>query len=257
LAARPVVPAPPPADRRDIRRRLRQEATAPVPWWNLVAWWHARAGADAGVDAAVAARQAVIDAGHADQQRDADRWWQQLCDNDPDVVTDRLERDFADNVVPAAVAEVAGATAHLLLTADRPERLIGDREPRFTDKGNLSLAKMTQTRRNQLYGEAVAASILAVACEAFALAPSLTHVEVAVLQPDGDDGPAVIGLADLVRDEVLETDEATARVRRPVDAALGDATIVTRAGGRTGRLQPLPREEDEAVAMLLDTIDER
>lgn len=255
LATRPLVDQPSPVDGDAVRRELRREAVAGLPWWRLAARGRARKEADTRVDAVVVDRQAELDAAHASQQATADRWWRLLCDNDPDTVAERLDRAYEDNVLTATVAAVEDATAHVVVTADRPEVLVGEREPTWTDKGNLSLARMTRTRRNELYGQAVVATMLAVACESFAVTPSLQRAEVAVVQPDADDGPAVIALAEFDREAVLATDGTTAWVRRPTTAVLEQALVVTRPGGRTGTLRPLPPEEDDGVRMLLDTIE--
>lgn len=255
LATHPFVATPSPVDPDEVRRELRREAAHGLPWWRLRARWRARQDADVRTDEVVASRQAELDVAHASSQAAADRWWRALCDNDPDTVADRLDRAFEDNVLTAAVAAVEGDTVHVVVTADRPEVLVGEREPTLTEKGNLSLARMTKTRRNELYGQAVVATMLAVACEAFAVAPGLQHAEVAVLRPDADEGPAVIALSEFERDQVLVTDGTTARVRRPASAVLEQALVITRPGGRTGALRPLPPEEDEDIAMLLDTIE--
>lgn len=255
LATRPVVEPPSPVERAAVRRELRRAAVRDLPWWHLRARHRARRRADDRVDAVVAERRAELDASHASAQAAADRWWQDLCENVPEVVADRLERAFEDNVLTATVAAIEDDTAHVVVTADRPEVLVGEREPTLTDKGNLSLARMTKTRRNELYGQAVVATMLAVACESFAVAPGLQHAEVAVVQPDADDGPAVIAMAEFHRDEVLDTDGRTAWVHRPTTRVLEEALVVTRPGGRTGTLRPLPPEEDDDVRMLLDTIE--
>lgn len=255
LATRPFLAAPSPVDRGEVRAELRRQAVHGLPWWHLLGRRRARQDADARVDEVVATRQAELDTAHDSAQEAADRWWRALCDNDPDTVADRLDRAFADNALTATVAEVDGDTAHVVVTADRPEVLVGEREPTHTDKGNLSLARMTKTRRNELYGQAVVATMLAVACESFAVAPGLAHAEVAVVQPDADDGPAVIALSAFDRDDVMSTDGATAWVRRPAADVLERALVVTRPGGRTGTLRPLPPEEDDGIAMLLDTIE--
>ncbi len=98
-------------------------------------------------------------------------------------------------------------------------------------------------------------SILAVAAETFAVAPGITRIELAVVQPDDDDGPAVIALAELDREHTVEVSAGRVRVRTPASATLDEQRLVTRPGGRTGSLTPLPTSEDDDLAMLLDTLD--
>lgn len=255
LACPPILPDPALPSRSEVRGRLRRAAVEDLPWWNLAVRTRARREVARDIDRALDHEVARIRADHAQEQADADRWWQALLANDPDVVADQLETAYADNLLAAVPAAIVDDVAHVAMTADRPEHLVGEREPTVTGKGNLSLAKMTKTRRNELYGQAVVSSILAVAAETFAVAPGITRIELAVVQPDADDGPAVIALAELDREHTVEVSAGRVRVRTPASTTLDEQRLVTRPGGRTGSLTPLPTSEDDDLAMLLDTLD--
>ncbi len=255
LAHRPVVPAPAPVEREVVRRELRRQARAGLAWWRLSQRWRAGRDADERLEAEVAARDAAQRTVHAAEQASADAWWERLRDNDPEVVTERLDEAFEDNPVPAAVTEVDAAVVNLVVLVEPAERLVGEREPTLTEAGNLSLAKMTKTRREELYHAAVWSSVVAAAAEAFAVAPGLGSATVAAVRPDDR---AVLALAALPREVVLP-DGARAtdleRLGTAIDA--GVAELEERRGGRTDGLQPLdPADPDVAeVLAVLEVAD--
>ncbi len=251
----PVVPPPPPVDVATVRRTLRQRATTSTPVWRLGAWLRGRRRADAKVDAEVARLRAEREWEHAAQQADADRWWAALLANDEDVVSGQLERAFDRHAMPATPVGVHGDTAYLVVPVDTPERLIGKREPTITDKGNLSLAVMSKTRRHELFVQAIGSAIVAVAAETFAVAPGIQQVTVAAIEPGHPAGPAVIALAELTRQAILP-DGADRPVMSDLELASeqGQVRLVLERVGRARAPRPLPTE-DPAITMILDTLD--
>ncbi len=254
-AVRPVVPPAPPVQARSVRRELRRQQRRDVPWWRWTERRAAKQRADALAEAEIPRRQAARAAEHEAEQAEADRWWAALNANDPEVVTDQLEEAFAEHGLPAVPTDVVADTAHLVVSVLPVEKLIGPREPSLTAAGNLSLARMTKTRRHELFQAAVGSAVIAVAAEAFATCPGLAAVDVAVVCPEALGGPAVLQLIELSRVEVLPGDATV-----PVDstltelAAAGRATLVEDRGGRIGALRPLA-EEDPDVRALLDVLD--
>jgi hypothetical protein len=251
----PQVPVPGPVRRGTVRRRLLTDATTSLAWWQLRERWRAIRTVERGLDEALAAERRAQRSEHTSQQAAADAWWRGLLANDPDIVTDHIERGLSTHELPATVTAVDGATIHLALSVLEPDHLIGIREPTVTDKGNLSLARMTKTRRHELYEAAISSAVVAAAAEAFALAPAIQIVDAAVVAPRHIGGPAVLMLVELPRQLVLP-DGAD----RPVSSDLvraaeaGLATLVRDKGGRIGALRALDPEEPE-VAMLLDVLD--
>jgi hypothetical protein len=267
-ATPPVVPPPPGRARWAVRvARYRELAghlddvvdagaagrRRPV---GLAERWRAWRVSGQGLDAEAAERGAKAEAERDRQQRAADTWWERLVANDPQVVAERLETALVEHALPATVTAVEDGRASLALAVEPPEKLIGTREPTMTEAGNLSLRRLTKTRRHELYQGAIGSAVLAVAAEAFAIAPGLVAVEVAVVDPQHLGGPGVLLLADLPRETVLP-DGAD----RPVMSSLwavaeeGRATIVADRGGRIGALRPLEPAEVPEVAMLLDVLD--
>lgn len=254
-ARRPVVPPPEPVDTRAVRRELRRGATADLPLWRVGARLAARRGADGHLDAEVARREQERQREHGAQQAEADRWWQALLDNDAEVVTGQLERAFTDHAMPATPVGLTDDTVHLVIPADTPERLIGKREPTLTEKGNLSLAIMSKTRRHELYVQAIGSATLAVAAETFAVAPAIQRVEVAVVEPGHPSGPAVIALAELERDTVLPDGADRPALDDLVLASeQGHVRLVLERTGQARAPRPLP-PEDPSITMILDILD--
>jgi hypothetical protein len=254
-AVRPIAPPPQKVSRRAVRRDLRRSATDGLPWWDLRGRWGAMTEASRDLDTEVARRRSTAREQTAIAQADADAWWERLLANDPDTVMGHLDRALAEHAMPATVVAVEGDRAHLVIPVLTVERLIGPREPTWTDAGNLSLRRITKSRRHALYEGAVTSAMVAVAAEAFALAPGLTGVELAVIAPAHLGGPAVLMLADLPRDAVLP-DGADRPVEGDLVAAAdaGRATLVRDKGGRIGALRPLD-DRDPDIRALLDVLD--
>lgn len=254
-ATPPVAPPPDPVSRRAVRRELRREAVVGLPWWRLGARLVARAAVDASLDTELARRRTAATDSATSAQAQADAWWTRLLANDPDTVTAHLDRALADHAMPATVTAVEGDRAHLVVPALTVEKLIGPREPTVTDAGDLSLTRITKTRRHELFESAVTSAMLAVAAETFAVAPGIMTVDLAVVAPGHLGGPAVLMLAELSRDAVLPEG-----ADRPVEedlvaaAEAGRATLVRDKGGRLGALRPLD-DGDPDVRALLDVLD--
>lgn len=254
-ATRPVLPSAARVTTPQVRRELRRDASADIPWWHLRRRRRARAAADAQVDGEVARRRRRAAQDRAAEQAAADRWWQALLDAEEDTVLARLETAFQDHAIPATPVAIIEHTAHLVVPVDTPERLIGKREPTHTDLGNLSLAVMSKTRRHDLYIQAIGSAILAVAAETFAVVPSIERVTVAVVEPAYPAGPAVIVLADLDRGVVLPDGHDRPAIDDLLLAAdRGDATLVLHRVGMARAPGPLP-DTDPDVQMVLDILD--
>lgn len=251
----PVVPEPPPVNRRTLRRELRQQQRGALPWYRIRERRAAHRRADAALPDVVEQRNAQRREEHAAEQAAADAWWRSLTNNDPDTVMARLEDAFAHQELPAAPTAVEGDTAHVVVSVLPVERLIGPREPKLTEAGNISLARMTKTRRHELYQAAVGSAVISIAAEAFATCPGLTALDIAVLCPEQLGGPAVLLLAELPRDAVLPGDAV-----RPVASSLTElaaeerAKLVLDRGSRIGAWRALD-DQDADVRELLDALD--
>ncbi|MCC5947828.1 MAG: DUF4236 domain-containing protein [Nitriliruptoraceae bacterium] len=251
----PLLPRQPLPRRGQVRRALVRDARDGAAWWHLGRWVAAWRQAGSDLDAAVTARHAEVQAQDSAAQAEADRWWRAVLTNDPDALTAHLEQGLAEHAIPATVTAVEGDTVHVVLAVHQPEELIGPREPTITEAGNLSLARMTKTRRHELYRAAIGSAVVATAAEVFARGPGVANVDVAVVAPRHIGGPAVLLLAALPRDLVLP-----AGADRPASGDLvhaaeaGRASLVQDVGGQIQALRPLD-PEDEEIEMILDALE--
>jgi hypothetical protein len=146
-AVRPVAPPPSLPDARTVRRRHERNAAAGIGLLQRAARAEAKQRAARAADAelAEARRQAVQQ--QAEWQRQLDQRWQQLCDNDPDVVLATVAEAFEDNEAPAAPVAVEGAELALVVLAP-PDEVVPERMPDRTQAGNLTLRKLPKGERS-------------------------------------------------------------------------------------------------------------
>src|SRR5699024_10728050 len=127
------------------------------------------------------ARHATLLAEAQRQQRQAqeelDAQWSRLCAGEPEAVLDALTAHFGDNPAPAVAVGVEDDEAQLAVLVPGVA-VVPEREPSTTEPGNLSLARMTKTRRMWFYRQAVAGDVLATVREAFAVAPATEQASV-------------------------------------------------------------------------------
>src|SRR4029453_18470297 len=158
-----------------VRRRHEREALAGTGLFQRAARAEAKdAGARPAAAELAAARQQAIEQ-QAEVQRQLNRRWQQLCDNDPEVVLATLAEAFEDNEAPAAPVAVDGAELDLVVLAP-PYEVVPERMPGRTQAGNLTLRKLPKGERSALYGLLVFGHLLVTMREAFAVAPDITAI---------------------------------------------------------------------------------
>ena len=257
-AVPPVAPPPARVERRAVRRDLYRDATGHLGVLDLAgrmaAWRRVRTG----VDAEVADRQRAARDRAAAEQADADAWWERLVANDPAIVTERLGSALAEHHLPAVVTAVEpdAQRAHLVIPVATAEKLVGQREPVVGDGGEVTLKRLNKPRRHELFEAAVTSAMVGVAAEAFAVAPGLRAVALAVVCPRHLGGPAVLVLAEVSRDLVLPEGADRPVVADLVSAAeAGRATLIRDKGGRLGSLRPLDPADHDDVAMLLRALE--
>jgi type II secretory pathway pseudopilin PulG len=186
----PAVPpmAPPPSlpDARTVHRRHEREALAGIGLLQRAARAESKQRAARAADAELAeARQQAADQ-QAEWQRQLDRRWQQLCDNDPDVVLATLAEAFEDNEAPAAPVAVDGTELALVVLAPADD-VVPERMPDRTKAGNLTLRKLPKGERSALYSLLVFGHLVVTMREAFAVAPGITAIRSVLLRHAGAD----------------------------------------------------------------------
>jgi hypothetical protein len=252
-AQRPLPLAPPPLDVGPLAQARRQ---AIPPRLSGRERRVARIAADlaAHEDAAALAEEGWDEferAAHA-----ADEWWAALVSNVPAHVTAALDSAFDDNDAAAAVLSVDGDEVSLVVLVphlvDVPER-----SPGRTASGNLTLRKLPQRERNDLYASMICGYLLVTVREAFAVAPGARRVRIVAIRDDVDaygrqTAQAVAAATfDRARLEGVRWDDATS-VRIVDDVA--DEQMLLRQGTHQ-TIEPIDLAREPEIAVLVSSVD--
>lgn len=260
-ASPPQVSPPAPVSVGTVRRALRHDEMTGIPVWHLAARRRARARADERLAAELERRAEQAAAQHAQDQVAAEQWWQGLIDADEPTVLASLDATFTARDLPATAVGVTGRTAHVIVTADTPDRLIGRRGPRVTqgdeteeDHGPLPI--MARPRRYDLYVQAIGSALLAIAAEIFAATPGIDRTLMAVFAPGYPAGPAVIALAALDRSTVLPDGHDRSAIDDLERAVRdGQATFQLERAGMARAPRPLYPDDDPSVRRVLEAVE--
>ncbi|MEH0938700.1 DUF4236 domain-containing protein [Micromonospora psammae] len=257
-ASRPIAPEPAAPDRVGIHRHYEQHALAGIGFFERGRRAEAKQRAAAWTEAEVQRQWANLKEQQAGWQRYFDDRWQQLCDNEPDVVLETLEEAFEDNEAPSAAVGVTGSEVSLVVLVPAVDQVVPERMPTTTQAGNLSLKKLPQRERAGYYKRFVCGQVLVTVREAFAVAPGIASARVAVLRQDGLDSygrPRVsclmatrferAALAGVRWDEASATDI--------VNDANSELLLDQRP--RTFELLPLNLDSEPALAELVNAVD--
>lgn len=256
-ARRPIVPEPTPVDPRVVRRELRAAAVEHVMRLRLGTRKKLLKEADRRVKDEVARRVDLRTLAHAEDQAEADQWWQHLCDGHAQFAFSRLLTTFEGRDLPAAVTAVGDRVANVVLSIDTTEMLIGQREPPKGGAGSISLAIMNEGRRNKLYVKALCAGIVAVAAHVLAVVPGIDTVNVAVVGLTQPGGPAVLAMAALPRPAVLPAGKDLPIIDDLFLAAQrGSVRLTLERSTLEDAPQPLD-PQSPSVAAVLDAIEGR
>lgn len=256
-AAPPVAPLPPVPSVHTLEEQARAERLQGISWFRFARRREARARA---ADDARTRRAQLLDDAHQAQQRaqeELDRQWVLLCANDTEQVLATLATHFGDNDAPAVAVGVDGDEARLAVMVPGAD-IVPEREPSTTSSGNLSLARMTKTRRTWFYRQAVAGDVLSTVNEALAVAPALASASVVALRatdPDvfgGQRTQALLAVR-LRRDRLAPVHWRTAEAWDVIEQVGEDLRVDV--FGRTKRLEPLPLEDEPDLAALVEDID--
>ncbi|MCU1370284.1 MAG: hypothetical protein JWO77_1478 [Ilumatobacteraceae bacterium] len=246
--------APPPLEQFEAEHRA--VALEGVGFFQFADRRAAKAGAVE--SAAVAHGQAVFEANAVTQERqaDADRWWSQVKDNDPESVLSLLEEAFEDNEVPAAAIGVNGDEVVLVAVVPSLD-IVPERVPSVTDAGNLSLKKMAKRDRVAIYKEFVAGCLLVTLKEAFAVAPAIMSARVAALRDDGPDSYGKPDLVCLIAGRWARADLDGVIWSTDASRILNDTAteLLLTQKGQAKELHPLDLSDEPDIVQLLQATD--
>lgn len=180
-ATRPIAAAPEAVDQAALLKRHRKEAVKGLRLWKLTERREAR---DA---AAIAAEQDALDEkrrrqrSHDRQQAELDASWKALREHDPSVVVRALSDSFDSSAYNLLDSAAGIASAKLFVDFPGIE-LVPDRSLGTTPTGRPTLRKRSKTTRNEMYADALASFVLAVARRAFNVLPGASTVSVVALR---------------------------------------------------------------------------
>ncbi|GAA0953356.1 hypothetical protein GCM10009550_35230 [Actinocorallia libanotica] len=145
------------ADRAAARRRARQEAPAYL-----------------------ASERARLAQKHQQLAASADQWWQALTMNDEETVCEAVNAAFADNPAAGCAVGVRDGVLSVLMRQQDLDTL-PDRMPALTPGGRTTLKKLTKRDRLLWWLTIMGSNVIATLKEAFASAPGITAIDLAVL----------------------------------------------------------------------------
>ncbi|MEU6242675.1 TerD family protein [Streptomyces sp. NPDC047024] len=111
---------------------------------------------------------------------EADQWWRSLIANDEETVCGAVNHAFADNPASGCAVGVDGSVLSVVMRQPDIDAL-PDQTPGVTPTGRPTLKKLTKRDRTLWWLTAMGSNIVATLKEAFATAPGITAIDLAVL----------------------------------------------------------------------------
>lgn len=177
---RPVVNAPTWVHPQQYSPEAEQRHLASVGRFDRAGRDAARRAAAAEADQAAANYNAHLRSEHDAYQAQAHRWWAALTGNDEATVIDTTNAAFADNASTAAALSVDGSAIAVLMIQPTAEEL-GELKAALTPGGKPTITRMTKSEQRQLWTACTLSRAIATISEAFAVAPGIQRVNIAVV----------------------------------------------------------------------------
>ncbi len=239
--APPIAPGPAPVNEAEIRRRHVKAATAGISIFKRAERRQAVGVAAEGAAAEIAAERAHAESERQRLQYELDEHWRALCANDPDVVLATLADAFDDDEAPAAPVGVDGDEVSIVVLVPGLD-VVPERMPQATAAGNLSIPKLSKTKRADFYKLVICGHLLATCRETFAVAPGIAWIRAVVIRladmdAYGRQRPECLLAARFARRAFDGVQWATADAARIVADASSDLTV--RAAGQATELAAL------------------
>lgn len=252
-----IAPVPDVPDRADVYAELEREHLRGTWFWQRSRRRELRRRAGEEADARHTELVEAADAAHRAEQQRIDERWVALTGNDPESVLAEVAASFEDNAAPAAPVGVERGELSLVVLVPGMDG-IPERAPGTTAAGNLSIRKMTATRRWELYRQLVAGHALVSVREALAVAPGIRRVTVIVLRDEGPDvygrpraEPVLATRIDRASLEGVLWQEVTAW---EVIEQLGHDTLLE-TRGRVDEVLPLDLTDEPDLRTLVNAVD--
>ncbi|GAA2583374.1 hypothetical protein GCM10010399_11500 [Dactylosporangium fulvum] len=257
-AQRPLAPEPPAPNRAAIYAHHEKHALTGIGILKRTERAAAKQRAAASADAEVHRRWQELKAQQAQWQRTLDQHWEFLRRNDPGAVLQSLAEAFEDNEAASAAVGVDGAEVSLVLLVPPASQVIPEQMPSRTAAGNVSLKKLAQAAKADLYKQFVCGQVLVTLREAFAVAPGLASARVVVLRNDGRDvygRPAMpcIGAFSVTRDALRGIRWNDADAVDILNAAAREKLVNQQ--GRSKELGPVDLSAEPDIVALIRVVD--
>lgn len=121
-----------------------------------------------------------LDAVYRDLRNGAELWWSDLCANDELTVCEAVNTAFSDNPAAGCAVGVSGCTLSIVMRQQDIDSLPAQ-TPGITSAGRPTLKTLTKRDRVTWWLTIMASNLVATAKEAFAVAPGINCVSIAVL----------------------------------------------------------------------------
>ncbi|MEU4098645.1 TerD family protein [Streptomyces sp. NPDC026673] len=140
----------------------------------------AKRRAEEDAPAYLAAEEARLRTVHGRLVAEADQWWQGLTGNDEETVCEVINYAFADNPASGCAVGVDGSVLSVVMRQQDIDSL-PDQAPGVTSSGRPTLKTLSKRDRTLWWLTSMGSNIIATLKEAFATAPGITAIDLAVL----------------------------------------------------------------------------
>jgi len=264
-AEKPVLGGPEPVDRREVKARLELEAVEGIGMLKLGERRAAKKAARERLGEELVAEEERRAKRAVETQRAWDEFWEKLQANEPGAVLPALEQAFEDNDAPAAAVSCRDGRVDVVMRWSQLDDVVSERKAAVTPTGKPTIKKRSKSDRYELYLETLCSHALVTAKEAFAVAPRVEKVGLAVVRATtdparGDDvvEPVLLGLVSREDLERIHWDSINAT------AALlgcGEGKIGFKGKGASKALYGLDLSDDpderEFIAQVADGLEAR
>ncbi|WP_217919845.1 TerD family protein [Actinomadura sp. BRA 177] len=140
----------------------------------------ARHAAEQDAPAYLAAEQARLSDVHRQLHAAAEDWWRALTNNDEDTVCEAVNTAFSDNPAAGSAVGLDGTVLSIVMRQPDLDDL-PTQTPGLTPSGRPTLKTMTKRDRLLWWLTSMGSNVVATLNEAFATAPGITAIDLAVL----------------------------------------------------------------------------